>query len=266
VASRYFWVELLTAAIFSGIWWQYLIAGEAPWRATFYMAAAACLVAIIFIDWELFIIPDEINAVLLILGVGFQATQGSLMTALWGALFGWGLLFGIQLLGRLAFQKDGMGDGDIKMMRGVGALIGPLLLVANLGIAVVAGLVVGLTLIALAKRKAGSGAAEDEGPLPRPTPIPFMLFAGVWHLLCLDMVALVVKPLDRWVASKIPREILEQEDDWKPTVTTIPFGPYLAIGSVVAMLFAAPIEKGLHEYFYGPSEGGTMSGASAPME
>jgi leader peptidase (prepilin peptidase)/N-methyltransferase len=69
VSSRYFWVEVLTAILFSGLWWQYLIVGEDPLRAGMYMAAAACLVAIIFIDAELFIIPDEINAMLLFLGV-----------------------------------------------------------------------------------------------------------------------------------------------------------------------------------------------------
>ena len=262
VASRYFWVEMLTAFLFSGIWWQYLVVGEAPWTASFYMAGAACLVAIIFIDWEFFIIPDEVNALILFLGIGLHAAQGSLMTALWGALLGWGLLFGIQLLGRLAFKKDAMGYGDIKMMRGVGAMIGPTLIVANIGVAVVLGLVGGIAGILLSKRNAvvdTTPVPEDETPYV-PTPVPFVLLAGTWYLLCLDVVAIFVKPLDRWIAAKLPQELVDQDDDWTPSATTIPFGPYLAAGALVCMLFAAPIEKGLRDYFYGPSQGGTSPG------
>src|ERR1019366_5000081 len=104
------------------------------------------------------IIPDELNAIMLMFGVAYHAFSKTLMIALWGALLGWGLLWGIALLGRLLFRKDAMGHGDIKMMRGVGAMLGPGLLVANLAIAVVAGLVIGLTKLGVAsKRTAGEG-------------------------------------------------------------------------------------------------------------
>lgn len=294
VASRYFWVEVLTGSLFAAVWWRYLIVGEDPLKAGFYMAAVALLVAIIYIDAELFIIPDEINAFLLVVGITLAAMQGTLMTAIWGALLGWGLLFGIQLLGRLAFGKDAMGDGDIKMMRGVGALLGPALVVADVGIAVVLGLVGGVAGIALSKRKQSepvaavasqSSAAPDEGvgggtdptadpsrtatPAPvaeddyMPTPVPLVLFAGVYYLLCLDIVALFVKPLERWAMSLyppgfFPEEKVGEEDDWKPSATTIPFGPYLAAGALICILFAAAIQKGMHDYFYGPSQEGTV--------
>lgn len=313
VASRYFWVEVLTGSLFAAVWWRYLIVGEDPLRAGFYMAAVALLVAIIFIDAELFIIPDEINALLLVVGITLATMQGTLMTAIWGALLGWGLLFGIQLLGRLAFGKDAMGDGDIKMMRGVGALLGPALVVADVGIAVVLGLVGGLAGIALSKRKQpepvaavtsgqassvpsagephGGGATEvnldpsaplyaaspaaDSAATPEttpvlaaeaeymPTPVPLVLFAGVYYLLCLDIVALFVKPLERWAMSLYPPGFFQEEkvgaeDDWKPSATTIPFGPYLAAGALVCLLFAAAIQKGMSDYFYGPSQEGTV--------
>lgn len=277
VSSRYFWVEMLTATLFSGIWWQYLIQGEDPLKAGFYMAAVALFVAIIFIDAEFFIIPDEINALLLALGIGLGALQGNLMGAFWGALVGWGLIFGIQLFGRLAFGKDAMGDGDIKMMRGVGALLGAALVVADIAIAVVLGLVAGIVGILLAKRKQAAEApasteiVEDDQPYV-PTPVPLVLLGGVWYLLCIDVLAIFIPRLERWMMSLyppgfFPAEETNELDTWKPSATTIPFGPYLAAGALVCMQFAAPIEKGLRDYFYGPSQtGGSISGGERPPE
>lgn len=56
-------------------------------------------------------------------------------------------------------------------------------------------------------------------------------------------------PLRIWGESQVPAEHLDDEDNWKPTATTIPFGPYLAAGTLACMLFAAPIESGLKNYF-----------------
>jgi leader peptidase (prepilin peptidase)/N-methyltransferase len=263
VAARYFIVEVITAALFSVIWWQTMVVPNEPQtlRLVFFCLMAAALVAIIFIDWELYIIPDELNAAVLVIGVVYHAINGTIQTAIFGALLGWGLLWGLVLMGRLLFQKDAMGDGDVKMMRGVGALLGPLLLTANLGIAVILGLIGGVTGILLASRQAKAQGAEpiDDGPLPPPTPVGFVLLAGAWYLFCLDVVALFVPPLNRWIESKVPQEVLEEDESWTPSLTTIPFGPYLAAGALVCMLFGGPIENGLRAYWR------NATGAGAPM-
>jgi leader peptidase (prepilin peptidase)/N-methyltransferase len=255
VAPRYFWVEVLTGSLFAGIWWTYLTNAYDPLRAGFYALTAAALVTVIFIDGELFIIPDELNAFLLVVAVAYHGFNHSLHTALIGGLLGWGLLFGITLLGRIGFGKDAMGDGDIKMMRGVGALLGPWLLLGNLAIAVVAGLIGGIAGILISRSKAAKDpvveAAEEE-EFPPPTPIPHVIIAGTMYLLCIDVFALVIPPLRRWIDSKFPNETLEdiEESDWKPTPTTIPFGPYLAVGALACMLFAATIGHFLRAYFH----------------
>lgn len=247
IAPRYFFVELLTGGLWAGIWWQNFIVGWDVVRFFAFAFAAASLVAIIFIDWELYIIPDEINAMLLAIGVGYHAINRTLMTALVGALLGWGLLWGIAMLGRLLFRKDAMGHGDIKMMRGVGAVIGPLLLTASLGIAVVAGLVIGLALIAIVRRQAAGDAEEEEEGEYEPESVGGLLLAGAWYLFCMDVWALFFPRLNKLVGAEA-EETLE-EDDWKPSLTTIPFGPYLAIGALVCMLFPGPIERTIGDWW-----------------
>jgi leader peptidase (prepilin peptidase)/N-methyltransferase len=154
----------------------------------------------------------------------------------------------------LLFGKDAMGDGDIKMMRGIGALLGPLLLTANVSIAVVLGIFGGVAGMIVARSQAKKGQQEspqpqeDESPYV-PTPVWVVIASGAWYLFCLDVVSLFVKPLDRWIVSKFPQETVEEDDNWKPSVTTIPFGPYLAAGAIVCMLFGPTLESSILDYW-----------------
>jgi leader peptidase (prepilin peptidase)/N-methyltransferase len=319
IAVRYFLVEVFCGALFSALWWQYLIADYQPLRMAFYMATTACLVAIIFIDWELYIIPDEINALLLVIGVGLQACLGRLDVALWGALAGWGILWGIAFLGRILFRKDAMGHGDIKMMRGVGAIIGPTLLLANMAMAVVAGLVIGIAMILLVKKapeaapkeepvaeaeayfveislspaeiqEFKAACAESETPWASlamaakgasikdarsliaalgPESISSLLRFGVFYLLCLDIVALFWHGAYGLIGETYVEENVE-DDTWSPSLTTIPFGPYLAVGTLACLIFAAPIEAGIRAYWdtatgVNQAVGPKMSPLSAPQ-
>lgn len=261
IASRYLWVEVLVGSLFAVVWVQKMSVGLNPDVFGFaaYAAAAAILVAIVFIDWELYIIPDELNAALLFVGLGYGAYTGHLREAILGAFLGWALLWGFVFLGRLAFGKDAMGDGDIKMMRGVGALLGPTLLLANVGLGVVLGLVGGVAgLIIEGRRTEGGGRkGDDADPLPsalepsalEATPIPLVLLGGALYLFCIDVVALFVPPLSRWIAGRYPEELLDEGDDWTPSATAIPFGPYLAAGALVCMLAGGAIERGMRAYW-----------------
>ena len=251
VPSRYFWVELVNGLLWAAIWQIYFVENfpVARWEqgAAFALATAA-LVAIIWIDWELYIIPDEINAFLLVVGLGYGAYAGNLAGALWGAFAGWALLFGIAFLGRVALGKDAMGHGDIKMMRGVGAILGTKLLFANLMIAVVVALVVSLAMMAFSHRKPEpepvEGEEEDDW---QPEPIRELLVLGVSYLLCFDIVALFWKGLYPKLGFQPEPENIE-EDDWEPTATTIPFGPYLAVGALACMLASGPILRWIEGY------------------
>lgn len=259
IAVRYLLVELIVGTLFAVLWYQKMTFGFDPhWGEFFaYAAAAAILVAIIYIDWELYIIPDQLNAALLGVGLVYHGTQGHLREAVVGALLGWGIIWGFVLFGRLAFGKDAMGDGDVKMMRGVGAILGPTLLVANIGLGVVLGLVGGIVGLIIEGRRAKAATASmteaetsEEGLEEyEATPVKLVLLGGVIYLFCIDIIALFVKPIEKAIADQYPPELLVEEDDWKPSATTIPFGPYLAVGALICMLAGGPIERGLTEYW-----------------
>jgi len=245
IAPRYFLVEMLTGALWAGIWWRYFVEGgpNSDWiRGCVYLATAATLVAIIFIDWELYIIPDEINAFLLFLGVLFASITGRWTEFAWGYLVGWGVLWGIAFLGRVAFGKDAMGHGDIKMMRGIGAVIGAGFVLGSIAIAVVAGLVIPLLMLAFRSLK-GKGGTSDEPEQAeelaeeyKPEPIKDLVVLGFCYLISLDVVGIFWPALWKQLGYDPESESIE-EDDWKPSVTTIPFGPYLAIGAITCMVF-----------------------------
>jgi len=177
IPSRYFWVELLNGAIWAGIWWQYLIATGDPAKAICYALAASTLVAIIFIDWELYIIPDQINAFLFFVGIGYNVWlifQGSPAAWTWGipssvagALVGVGVLWGIAFLGRVLFRKDAMGHGDIKMARGIGAILFPMLAAVSFGLAVFLGAVIGGLLVLISRQQGKFDVENDSVLVPK---------------------------------------------------------------------------------------------------
>ncbi|RYG44362.1 prepilin peptidase, partial [bacterium] len=266
IAPRYMYVEILCGVLFAALWWQYAVATEQGARMFAYMAATGALVAVVFIDWELYIIPDELNAFFLPVGALYHLYAKTLPTFLWGAFAGWALIWGIAFLGRTLLGKDAMGHGDIKLMRGVGAVLGALLTGASVIAAVFAGLIIGVALIFVDKKrtqKAVARAAAEPGeatltgesngdPVAMeeypPETIPHLLKMGVFYLLCLDVIGIFIPAVYRLFGEE-PEEVMLEEDDWKPTITTIPFGPYLALGAIACMLFAAPIQQGIEAYW-----------------
>jgi leader peptidase (prepilin peptidase)/N-methyltransferase len=157
IPVRYFLVELWNAGVWAWLWHQWLVVGESPLRFVFYALAASVLIAIFFIDLQHYIIPDELNVALLVLGLLHAglltgaptdwdwASLGvlNLRNAAIGALVGAALFSAIAILGRIAFRRDAMGHGDIKLVRGMGALLlAPGMLVA-FGVSIATGAVLG---------------------------------------------------------------------------------------------------------------------------
>ena len=120
IAVRYVLVELLTGLLFLGAWLRitHSAVGQLPgaWVMVLPLFTfIALLVVATFIDFEHYIIPDEITIGGAVVGVLFSAgipvlhgetshVQGLLMSLL-GAGAGFGLLWLVSVLGKLAFGK-----------------------------------------------------------------------------------------------------------------------------------------------------------------
>jgi leader peptidase (prepilin peptidase)/N-methyltransferase len=120
IAARYVLVELLTGLLFLGAWWRVTHSALGHLPGAWVMALPlftfiALLVVATFIDFEHFIIPDEITIGGAVAGVLFSAAIPLLhkeTSHLWGALMslagaaaGFGLLWLVSVLGKLAFGK-----------------------------------------------------------------------------------------------------------------------------------------------------------------
>ena len=120
ISVRYLLVELLTGLLFLGAWWRipHFAGGEltGSWVLAFPLFTfVALLVVATFIDFEHFIIPDEITWGGAAAGLAFSAALPVLhgesaylmgfAMSLAGAAAGFGLLWLVSVMGKLAFGK-----------------------------------------------------------------------------------------------------------------------------------------------------------------
>lgn len=114
ISPRYFIVELLTGVAFLGCWLTF--GKSSPMLAIIYAVFLAGLIVATFIDFEHFIIPDEITyggiAVGLIISFLFPALQHArtLTDGMWQSLLGIGagagIIYAILRLGKLLFGRQ----------------------------------------------------------------------------------------------------------------------------------------------------------------
>jgi len=122
ISVMYPLVEVATALIWGLMAWRYGLTLEAIRGAMFF----TILLGIAITDLRAYIIPDELSIGGLVLGLVLAAVGGipMLVNALIGAAVGFALLWLIGWLGEIAFKKEAMGGGDVKMMAMVGAFVG----------------------------------------------------------------------------------------------------------------------------------------------
>jgi len=113
IAPRYFLVELLTGILFLSVW---LASGrQSVWLALVLDILVSGLIVATFIDFEYFIIPDEITLGGVAVGFicsflvpslhGSPESVAALRNSLLGIVVGGGLIYGILRLGKLFFGK-----------------------------------------------------------------------------------------------------------------------------------------------------------------
>lgn len=176
ISPRYPAVEAFAAALSLGLWlrWEH----EPAFAAAAVLAGAA-FTAVALIDWDTFIIPDELSLGLTAAGL-LLAPLNPFYDRWWegliGAAVGFALCWGTAAAGEALFKKEAMGGGDVKLMAGIGAWTGGVGAFDALLVASFFGSIYGLSLIA-------------RGRLRRADPIPFgpflsaaALFNLFWRL------------------------------------------------------------------------------------
>jgi len=152
ISLRYLIVEILTGIAFLAIF----IAFGLNAKFFAYLAFISGLIVATFVDFEIQEIPDEVSIGGLIVGLVLSVVFPSilnetsrangLINSFFGALAGGAMIYGMGMLGELAFKKEAMGGGDVKLLAMIGAFIGWKLTILTFFIAPLFGSVVGIIL------------------------------------------------------------------------------------------------------------------------
>ncbi|HEX2826729.1 MAG TPA: A24 family peptidase [Burkholderiales bacterium] len=167
ISPRYPVVEALTG----------VLSGYTAWRFGWSASTAGALlfvwamVALSFIDFDTFYLPDDITLPLLWAGLLFNigAVYTDLPSAVIGAAAGYLALWLVFWAFKWATGKEGMGYGDFKLLAAIGAWLGWKVLPLVILLSSFVGALIGIGLIVLARRG-------------RNVPIPFgpyLAIAGV---------------------------------------------------------------------------------------
>ena len=130
ISPRYFLVEFLTALL----WLFFFMAFGLSAKFILTAALGSALIAATFIDFDFQIIPDSITVGGVVIGIiamslfpaaiGETTRQAAFLSSILGAVVGGGSIYLIGVLGKMAFKKEAMGGGDVKLMSMIGAFLG----------------------------------------------------------------------------------------------------------------------------------------------
>ena len=153
-------VEILTGGLAVALWIR--LGGTLAFAG--YLAFAAALVTITFIDLDHRIIPDVISlpGIALGLAVSFASPLVTPLDALLGTLAGGGFLLAVAAAYQAVRGQEGMGGGDIKLLAMIGAFLGWRSIFVTLMVASIAGSIIGVTLMLY--RRADTKLAIPFGP------------------------------------------------------------------------------------------------------
>ena len=146
ISPRYFLVELMGAAwgLMLGARWVWpLLSEPSRWAHSpeqlyasvglwlWQLCFVCALIAVTLIDLEHTFIPDELSLPTTLIGVWGSFTLAtwlpqhlSPLSALFGALGGYLLIWGVRGLGFVMYRREAMGLGDAKLLAMIGAFLG----------------------------------------------------------------------------------------------------------------------------------------------
>ena len=212
ISLRYPMIELLTAVLFLAVARRF---GQTE-ATVLGLILAGALIAITFIDLDIWEIPDEISLPGIALGAALRpwAFDVAWYDGLLGVVVGGGVLWAVRAGFYLLRKKEGLGFRDVKLIAMIGGFLGAKAILPVLMIASVSGIVGGLLMLALGFKedeRAAEPAETDSTPEADP--------------------------------AEAAEENEEEEEDWVPPKNAVPFGPFLALGALAQLLFGAQIER-----------------------
>ncbi|MDO6712616.1 A24 family peptidase [Aliiglaciecola sp. 2_MG-2023] len=154
ISFRYPAVELLTALASMAIAWHFGFG----WQAAAAVFLTWCLIALIFIDLDKMLLPDQITLPVLWLGLVFSTTGlfVSPIDAIIGAAAGYLSLWSVYWLFKLLTGKEGMGYGDFKLLAALGAWVGWQYLPIIILLSSFVGAIIGISYLLIKGKDKGS--------------------------------------------------------------------------------------------------------------
>ncbi|HYO68310.1 MAG TPA: prepilin peptidase [Archangium sp.] len=235
ISWRYPLIELLTALLFLACqrrfgWTPELVAA---------LVLVLLLVPLSFIDLEHWILPHELTWPGIAAGVALSAPMGlgRVRDSVIGAVAGFLIFWGMEWLGEKIFKKEALGAGDKDLLALIGAFLTWKPLLAVIFLSSLQGAVVG-SLLLLVRGRAGPAPEPEPGAEPGAEPTPAPLPAtppGTETAQAVEGPGPVgTEPVGTRDGDEQGEE--EDEDDWEPGPTSIPFGPWLSIAALEVML------------------------------
>ena len=167
ISWRYPVVEALSGVLSGYIAWRY------GWSVAMLGALifAWAMIALAFIDFDTFFLPDSITLPLMWAGllINIDGTFTDIRSAVLGAAAGYLALWSVFWAFKLATGKEGMGYGDFKLLAAIGAWLGWKMLPLVILLSSFLGAAVGVGLIAFARH-------ERSVPIPFG---PYLVLAGL---------------------------------------------------------------------------------------
>lgn len=159
ISWRYPGVELLTAIVFVACHERFGVTLALGYALPF----AAAVVALMLIDFDCLLLPDEITLPMTFVGLlaSFRSPLTTPEDALLGVLLAWFSLEGMNLAYKLVRGRDGFGGGDTKMMLMVGAFLGWKLALFTLVAGSFLGSIVGIPVLVMARRRSAAADALE---------------------------------------------------------------------------------------------------------
>ena len=159
ISPRYFVVELLTGALFAGLWLVHGWTLQTP----VYLFFTAALVLGTFVDFDHLILPDRVTIGGMVAGpiLSFACPElqgqterlSALIQSALGLALGYGLLWTVATVGRLALKREAMGFGDVKLLGAIGACLGWQAVLFTIFLSSLSGTLLGLALIAAGRKE-----------------------------------------------------------------------------------------------------------------